>query len=237
MAAPEKKLIKIIDKDVHTRAASVETVGAQNAIIVKQVDAPSGGVDPVGLKNSLGTTIDPATDGKLNTIHMQLMTNRTRQLSYMGVDKTSDTDYEYYGFFFDTDDWIIARKDLSDPKGWQYAQSENSFSHWVDAWASPQSETYDDARLSEAAQISTLVKQVDPIVIDEIKYEYMGKDTTSNVLFEYFGFKENGGTNWKIMRKELADGTAWKYAYGTSGFSTAWLDPSDVGITYANPPD
>ena len=69
----------------------------------------------------------------------------------------------------------------------------------------------------------------------EIEYAYMGKDITSDTDYEYFGFKQNGGENYKIMRKEIADDKAWKYAYGTSGFVTAWANPSL--LIFDNPPN
>ena len=83
--------------------------------------------------------------------------------------------------------------------------------------------------LATSAKQDTLLGKI------SYQFEYMGKDVTSNVLFEYFGFKENGGTHWKIMRKELADDTAWKYCYGTSGFASAWASPQNE--SYGLPPN
>ena len=37
----EEKIVKIIDESVHTRGASVEQVGSQGALIVKDVGTPS----------------------------------------------------------------------------------------------------------------------------------------------------------------------------------------------------
>jgi len=65
------------------------------------------------------------------------------------------------------------------------------------------------------------------------KYEYMGKQASGD--YEYMGFKENGGTNWKVMRKDTTDDSAWKYAYGTSGWTTAWADPTT--LSFDDPPD
>ena len=64
-------------------------------------------------------------------------------------------------------------------------------------------------------------------------YEYMGKQESGDYV--YYGFKKYGGGNWKIMRKDTTDDGAWQYAYGTSGWSTAWSDPTDP--TYGDPPD
>ena len=67
----------------------------------------------------------------------------------------------------------------------------------------------------------------------EKKYEYMGKKTSGG--YEYFGYKQNGGTDWKIMRKNTGDEGAWKYAFGTSEWSTAWASPQNE--SYDDPPD
>lgn len=68
-------------------------------------------------------------------------------------------------------------------------------------------------------------------------YEYLGKKTSGNYV--YYGFKEYGSTNWKIMRKDTTDDSAWKYAYSSnnSGISwtQAWSDPT--ALTYSDPPD
>lgn len=64
-------------------------------------------------------------------------------------------------------------------------------------------------------------------------YEYMGKQTSGD--YEYMGFKENGGTNWKVMRKDTTDDSAWQYVYGASGWTAAWADPT--ALDYADPPD
>jgi len=67
----------------------------------------------------------------------------------------------------------------------------------------------------------------------EKKYEYMGKKTGGGYI--YYGYKQNGGLNWKIMRKNEGDDSAWKYAFGTSGWSTAWTNPA--AESYGDPPD
>ena len=64
-------------------------------------------------------------------------------------------------------------------------------------------------------------------------YEYMGKQESGNYV--YYGFKKYGGTDWKVMRKDTTDDSAWKYAYGTSGWSTAWASPGSQ--SYGDPPD
>jgi len=64
-------------------------------------------------------------------------------------------------------------------------------------------------------------------------YEYMGKKTSGNYV--YYGFKEKSGTNWKIKRKDTTDESAWKFVYGTSGWSSAWADPT--ALSYNDPPD
>ena len=68
---------------------------------------------------------------------------------------------------------------------------------------------------------------------DAYNYQYMGSQTSGDYV--YYGFKENGGTHWKIMRKDTTDDSAWAYAYGTSGWTTAWADPT--GESYGLPPD
>lgn len=67
----------------------------------------------------------------------------------------------------------------------------------------------------------------------EIAYEYMGDKTSGN--YKYLGFKQNGGANWKIMRKNNTDTSAWAYCYGTTGWTTAWSDPT--ALTFADPPN
>ena len=69
--------------------------------------------------------------------------------------------------------------------------------------------------------------------VADIQHEYMGKKTSGD--YEYFGFKENGGTSWKIMRKNNTDDSAWAYAYGKSGWTTAWADPTI--LVYGDPPN
>jgi len=56
---------------------------------------------------------------------------------------------------------------------------------------------------------ATSAKQDDIIDAIGITYEYMGKQTSGD--YEYMGFKENGGTNWKVMRKDTTDDSAWQY--------------------------
>jgi len=65
------------------------------------------------------------------------------------------------------------------------------------------------------------------------KYEFMGKKEVG--VNTYFGLKQNGGTRWKIIRKDDSDPPVWKYAYGTSGWSTAWANPQSE--SYGDPPD
>ncbi len=38
---PEEKIIKIVDTTVHTRGASIEQVGGQGALIVKDINTPT----------------------------------------------------------------------------------------------------------------------------------------------------------------------------------------------------
>jgi starvation-inducible outer membrane lipoprotein len=84
---------------------------------------------------------------------------------------------------------------------------------------------------------ATSAKQDDIVTavedLAEIQYEYMGKQTSGD--YEYMGFKENGGTNWKIMRKDTTDDSAWQYAYGTSSFTSAWEDVTN--LVYDDPPN
>ena len=67
-------------------------------------------------------------------------------------------------------------------------------------------------------------------------YEFMGTQTAGD--YKYFGFKQNGGTAWRIMRQNTADDSAWQYAYSSDGgndWDTAWASPGDEG--YDDPPD
>lgn len=64
-------------------------------------------------------------------------------------------------------------------------------------------------------------------------YEYMGKQISGD--YEYFGYKKYGGTDWKVMRKDTTDDSAWLYAYGASGWTAAWADPT--ALSYGDPPD
>jgi hypothetical protein len=66
-----------------------------------------------------------------------------------------------------------------------------------------------------------------------LEYRYMGKQTSGDYTF--FGFKQDGGTSWYIMRQDGTDESAWLYAYGSSGWSTAWAAPGSE--SYGDPPD
>lgn len=66
-------------------------------------------------------------------------------------------------------------------------------------------------------------------------YEYMGTDTVSSASYKYIGFKEYGTTNWKVMRISLTDSTDVAYSYGTTGWTTAWSDPT--ALSFNDPPD
>jgi len=65
MSMPEEKIVKIIDETVHSRGASVEQVGTQGALIVKQVDTtlPDGASTSVSQEelNSLVETLGELT--------------------------------------------------------------------------------------------------------------------------------------------------------------------------------
>jgi len=65
------------------------------------------------------------------------------------------------------------------------------------------------------------------------KSEFMGTKTSGS--YKYYGYKENGSPKWKIMRKDTSDEGTWQYAYGTSGWSTAWGNPQNE--SYGDPPD
>lgn len=82
-----------------------------------------------------------------------------------------------------------------------------------------------------SAKQDDIITAIDDLV--EIAYEYMGKQTSGD--YEYMGFKENGGTNWKVIRKNTTDDSAWAYCYGTSGWTTAWADPT--ALSFDDPPD
>lgn len=82
-----------------------------------------------------------------------------------------------------------------------------------------------------SAKQDDIITAIDGLV--EIAYEYMGKQTSGD--YEYMGFKENGGTNWKVIRKDTTDDSAWAYCYGTSGWTTAWADPT--ALSFDDPPD
>jgi len=68
-------------------------------------------------------------------------------------------------------------------------------------------------------------------VIDS--YEYMGEKKIGDYI--YYGFKERGGTCWKISRENKNDASAWQYAYADDGWTAAWTDPTSV--SYDDPPD
>ncbi len=67
-------------------------------------------------------------------------------------------------------------------------------------------------------------------------YQFMGIKTVGS--YDYFGFKQKGGTGWYIMRKDTTDAGAWAYAYSSDGgnsWAIAWGTPD--GESYGNPPD
>lgn len=64
-----------------------------------------------------------------------------------------------------------------------------------------------------------------------IDYEYMGKKESGNYV--YYGYKGRGVDDWKVSRKDITDDSAWKYCFGTSGWDTAWTDPTL--LTYEDP--
>jgi chemotaxis protein histidine kinase CheA len=59
----EDKIVKIIDKDVHTRGVSVEQVGEQGALIVKSVESV-----PTDSSKVNGSLVLGYTDGNLTTV-------------------------------------------------------------------------------------------------------------------------------------------------------------------------
>ena len=64
----------------------------------------------------------------------------------------------------------------------------------------------------------------------------MGLKQSGN--YEYFGFKQNGGTSWYIMRHDITDDSAWLYSYSTPTghtWTVAWGTPG--GETYTDPPN
>jgi len=73
--------------------------------------------------------------------------------------------------------------------------------------------------------------------LDEIRhYEYMGSQTIG--IYTYFGFKEVGTVEWKIMQADDTNDGIWQFAYSESSansWTTAWATPA--GESYANPPD
>lgn len=76
----EAKIIKLIDSAVHTRAASVEQVGSQGALIVKAVGiTPS---TPVDVSTNSSLTLG-YTDGSLTTLTKVIdSTSYTKTLTY-----------------------------------------------------------------------------------------------------------------------------------------------------------
>ena len=74
------------------------------------------------------------------------------------------------------------------------------------------------------------------VVLTQNAYEYMGsKDVGS---YSYYGFKQQGAVNWKIMRQDNTDDSAWAYAYSSDGgnsWSTAWGAPEEE--SYGEPSD
>jgi len=64
-------------------------------------------------------------------------------------------------------------------------------------------------------------------------YEYMG--TRKIGQYVYYGYKERGGKNWKIVRENKNDDAAWQYCYGDSGWTAAWADVT--ALVYGDPPD
>ncbi len=67
----------------------------------------------------------------------------------------------------------------------------------------------------------------------KIDYGYIGTKTSGT--YTYFGFKEKGGTRYKVTRQNSADESAWKYAYGLSGWDAAWADPT--ALSFDDPAD
>ena len=100
--------------------------------------------------------------------------------------------------------------------------------------------------VSESDGITPTLLEVDPntgelLVKNERvspfdRYLYMGKQTAGD--YYYYGFKEQGGTDWYIARYDTTDDSAWAYAYSSSGgndWSTAWADPGSE--SFGDPPD
>ena len=63
-----------------------------------------------------------------------------------------------------------------------------------------------------------------------IDYEPVGTKIVGD--YTYFGFKQNGGTNWKVMRGK---DDLFSYCYGTEGWTDAWADPTV--LSFDDPPD
>ena len=91
----------------------------------------------------------------------------------------------------------------------------------------------------DTSKLATADKQDDIIAkLGSIEYAYMGSITSGD--FTYFGYKQNGGTHWKVMRQDTTDDSAWKYAYDTTetptkDWTAAWSDPTV--LSYNNPPN
>lgn len=91
---------------------------------------------------------------------------------------------------------------------------------------------------SDQVPLPVNIKTSGGVSIDEIEYGYMGSKTSGD--YKYFGFKENKGSRWKVMRQKTTDDSAWKYAYSTTedpakSWTAAWADPT--ALDYADPPN
>lgn len=69
-----------------------------------------------------------------------------------------------------------------------------------------------------SSQTAYLIKNISPPTDPEIS------------TYKYFGFIQDGSTNWRIMRKTLSD-NSFAYATGVSSYSTNWT--GRAGLTYA----
>ncbi len=89
--------------------------------------------------------------------------------------------------------------------------------------------------MAESLVYNPAKDQMERAVVER-KYEYMGKQTIGN--YTYYGFKERGSVEWKVMRKDNTDDAAWQYAYSEASandWTTAWATPG--GESYGDPPD
>ena len=256
------KFYKAVAGAVSKISGSMGVYAYKNKAGNAQVEMESDGSVPVAIKS--GGTIGGATEAKQDDIISELSDLFTELLGKLEAGESIDVgnfpvDFPDSAVLVELQNKATSAKQLpnnhdvtvsnptADPEtGLAKESKQLADNHWVavsnpttdpeTGLAKESKQLANDHDVNVSNQISgfaTSAKQDTLLARTVYQYEYMGKQSSGN--YEYFGFKENGGTHWKIMRKDITDDSNWQYAYDSAGWVTAWVNP--VILSYNDPPN